>query len=289
MSESALRAIPDYMHDDIAYYVYRLVDPRTEKTFYVGKGHANRLFHHINEAVANEEQSTLKLDRIREIKAQGLNVEHVVHRHGLSEKEAFEVEAALIDAYGLSRDALSELTNAVSGYQGYRGVMSVEDLIARHASREAEFEVPVLVLKLSRQYEHQMTAEELYERTRGMWVINPFAHRNVNYAIPVSVGGVIREVYRILKWTEIDTVIAEESPLRRKDVDAPSATRYRWQFDGVVDEAMRERYLGTLVPNVASPSVVFWRGPRTANEPGPEIVKVGTQGSRAGTESPSGA
>ncbi len=198
----------------------------------------------------------------------------MVHRHRLTEKEAFEVEAALIDAYDLSRDALSELTNALSGYQGYRGVMSVEDLIGRHASEEAEFDVPVLVLKLSRQYERQMTAEELYERARGVWVINPLAHPNVNYALPVSVGGVVREAYRIVRWIEVDTKMTEENPLRRKGVDAPSKTRYRWKFDGVVDDAMSERYLGTLVPNVASQGVVFWRGPKVTKKSGPEIVKV---------------
>jgi uncharacterized protein len=274
VSQSEVRTIPDYMHDGVGYYVYRLVDPRTKQTFYVGKGRGNRLFQHVNEAVANEEHSTLKLDRIREIKEQGLDIEHVVHRHGLSEKEAFEVEAALIDAYGLSRDALSELTNAVGGYQGYRGVMSVEELIGRHASEEAVFDVPVLVLKLSRQYERQMTAEELYERTRGVWVINPLAHRNVNYAVPVSVGGIVRQVYRISRWTQVDTRMTEENPLRRKGVDTPSKTRYRWKFDGVVDETMRERYLGTLVPNVASRGQVYWRGPKVANVSGPEIVKA---------------
>ena len=130
--------------------------------------------------------------------------------------------------------------------------MSVDDLVARHTSEEAAFDVPVLILKLSRQYQRQMTAEELYERTRGVWVINPFTHQNVNYAMPESVGGVIREVYRIIKWRQVDTWVPEESPLRRKGVDAPSKTRYRWKFDGVVDEAMRERYVGARVPNVAS-------------------------------------
>ena len=101
MSQSKVRAIPDYMNDGVGYYVYRLVDPRTKQTFYVGKGRGNRLFQHVSEALAKEDHTTLKLDRIREIKKEGFEVGHVVHRHGLSEKEAFEVEAALIDAYGL--------------------------------------------------------------------------------------------------------------------------------------------------------------------------------------------
>lgn len=269
-----MRAIPDYIHDEIGYYVYRLVDPRDGKTFYVGKGRGNRLFQHVGEAIASEDRSTLKLDRIREIKSQGFEVEHVIHRHGLSEKEGFEVEAALIDAYGLGRDALSDLTNAVGGHYGYRGVMSVDDLIARHALEEATFDKPVLILKLSRQFERQMSAEELYERTRGIWKVDPFKHPNVKYAMPVSAGGVIREVYRILRWVEVDTMSTDESPLRRKGVDTPSKTRYRWMFDGEVDKPMRERYVGRRVPGIAVQSPVLWRGPNDTDGMGPPIVKL---------------
>ena len=32
------------------YYVYRLVDPRTLQTFYVGKGCGDRVFQHVKDA-----------------------------------------------------------------------------------------------------------------------------------------------------------------------------------------------------------------------------------------------
>ena len=34
----------------LQYYVYALVDPRTDQIFYVGKGVGNRFFQHIAEA-----------------------------------------------------------------------------------------------------------------------------------------------------------------------------------------------------------------------------------------------
>ncbi len=41
-----------------------------------------------------------KLERIRRIRAAGLEVGHVIHRYGLSTSAlAYEVEAAVIDAY----------------------------------------------------------------------------------------------------------------------------------------------------------------------------------------------
>ena len=114
----------------------------------------------------------------------------------------------------------------------------------------------------------------MYERTRGIWKIDPLKHRDVNFAMPVSVGGVIREVYRISRWYQIDTTLAEESSLRRKGVDAPSKTQYRWMFDGEVDEPMRERYVGTRVAHIDSQSPVRWLGPRAADGNGPKVDKI---------------
>lgn len=36
-------------------YVYRLIDPRNEETFYVGKGKGNRVFNHAEGALLKED------------------------------------------------------------------------------------------------------------------------------------------------------------------------------------------------------------------------------------------
>ena len=84
----------------LGYYVYRLVDPRNGQTFYVGKGKNNRVFAHIKESLINfngesyleedEDETSAKIQQIREIKQAGLNVIIFVHRWGLQENEAFE-------------------------------------------------------------------------------------------------------------------------------------------------------------------------------------------------------
>lgn len=54
------------------------------------------------EAAAADDDELLsnKLKQLREIRLAGLEVIHVIHRHGIAdEKTAYEVEAALIDAY----------------------------------------------------------------------------------------------------------------------------------------------------------------------------------------------
>ena len=97
---------PPSVIEKIGYYVYLLSDPATNEVFYVGKGTGNRIFAHLSAAIAQAEASD-KLDRIRAILAGGHEVQHRIIRHGLTEKEAFEVEAALIDFIGL--DGLTNL------------------------------------------------------------------------------------------------------------------------------------------------------------------------------------
>src|SRR5437899_1217314 len=91
-------SFPPGVADKLKTYVYRLIDPRNGETFYVGKGQGNRLFAHIREQVEADDPSN-KLRRIRDIHVAGFEVAHVIHRHGMDEATAFEVEAALIDAY----------------------------------------------------------------------------------------------------------------------------------------------------------------------------------------------
>jgi hypothetical protein len=59
-------------------YVYRLIDPRNGKTFYVGKGQGNRVFSHIRaEQNLDGDELDNKVKRIREIRLAGFEVGHV--------------------------------------------------------------------------------------------------------------------------------------------------------------------------------------------------------------------
>src|SRR6056297_617128 len=129
----------DQVSGKLGAYVYRLVDPRNGETFYVGKGRGNRLFAHVDAAEKNldfldsdgvedevEDAISAKFARIRRIHSTGLDVIHIVHRHDLDDQTAFEVEAALIDAY-------PGLTNEMGGHaSGSKGSMSPKEIIAKY-------------------------------------------------------------------------------------------------------------------------------------------------------------
>ena len=142
----------------LQYYVYRLIDPRNGETFYVGKGKNDRVFQHIQ---GNTDKDSLseKMSRIREIKVAGMSVAHVIHRHGMNESTAFEVEAALIDAY-------PGLTNIIDGHGNNDfGAMHAKEIIKKYTAETANFQHKALLISVNR----SATERSLYDATRYAW------------------------------------------------------------------------------------------------------------------------
>lgn len=136
------------------YYVYRLIDPRNGHTFYVGKGKGNRVFSHAKgEKQNSSEENDKKLKLIREISKDGFDVEHVIHRHGMDEDTALEVEAALIDAY-------PGTVNKIRGHgaSSDRGVKHAGQIITYYGAPEIEFKHTVLMITIR----HSITEEKKY-------------------------------------------------------------------------------------------------------------------------------
>jgi len=174
----------------LQYYVYRLIDPRNGETFYIGKGKGNRVFEHAQGDI-EEDSLSEKMSKIREIQLAGFEVAHVIHRHGMDETTAFEVEAALIDAY-------PGLTNIMDGHgNNDYGTMHANEIIKHYGAETAKFTHKALIISVNR------TAVEnsLYEATRYAWRLNKNKAELAEIIISV-VQGLIVGAFVADKWAE---------------------------------------------------------------------------------------
>lgn len=186
--------------ETLGYYVYSLKDPtRDGEIFYVGKGVDNRCFAHVEEARSNL-RTTEKLDRIRAILASGNLVDIDIVRHGLDEKTAFEVEAALIDILNLKVEERGG--NEVRGHGSERGVNSIDELRIIYGAEELETDEPILLIKINRLYEKGMSLDQVYEKVRWCWRLNIGKAQKAKYILAVA-HGIVRGVFSPYEFVRV--------------------------------------------------------------------------------------
>jgi len=227
-------------------YVYRLIDPRNGETFYVGKGKGDRVFAHMRaEKVLEGDELDNKLARIRQIRLAGFEVSHVIHRHGMDDRTALEVEAALFDAY-------PGLANIAGGtHSNDYGAMHSKEIIQRYSTQPAVFHHKALLICVNR------TAFEtsLYEATRFDWKLSRARVKHVEVVLP-TVQGLIVGAFIPDEWLDATAV---NFPGRD---DVPG----RLGFVGREAPAdIQALYVGKRVPDefrkrgVANPIAYTWR------------------------------
>ncbi len=212
--------------DEIKHYVYRLIDPRNGQTFYVGKGQGNRLFQHVAAEKIGDKEPTRndKLKTIHAIRGAGLEVIHVVHRHGMTECIAKEVEAALIDAF-------LNLTNIASGLGADRGPANVRQLEEHYAMPTMKLNTKDKLLFIKTSAEECSDKGSLYEAVRGAWKINRDRAEQVDYILAV-IDQVCKGVFKARDWK-------------------PAQTPKRWVFTGyqIDDKEIVGRYVRKRIPD----------------------------------------
>jgi len=221
-------SFPPGVVDKLKTYVYRLIDPRNGETFYVGKGKGNRVFAHIKAEVEGDELSH-KLKRIHDIHVAGFEVSHVIHRHGMDDPTALEVEAALIDAY-------PGLTNVIVGPGSSAfGAMHAEEIIRRYAAEPAVFQHKAILININR----SAVDASIYEATRYAWKIGLRKAEQAE-VILATVQGMIVEAFVVEKWLPATT---ENFPHRET---IPG----RFGFVGrEAPSEIRKMYVGKRVPD----------------------------------------
>jgi len=213
--------------EQLKTYVYRLIDPRNGETFYVGKGQGNRVFAHIREQV--DEDPSNKLRRIRDIHLAGLEVAHVIHRHGMDDRTAFQVEAALMDAY-------PGLTNISGGIGSAAfGAMHAVEIVRRYTAEPAVFQHRALLISVNR----SATDLSLYEATRYAWKLRLSKAQRAEVILATR-QGLIVGAFVATRWVE---ATAENFPGRET---LPG----RFGFEGAEAPAeIKTLYVGKRVPD----------------------------------------
>lgn len=216
----------------LRHYVYRLIDPRNGMTFYAGRGRGNRVFSHAagqQKQASLQEVEGLKLRTIWAIKNAGFAVQHVIHRHGLSEEVAKEVESALIDAY-------PGLTNVQSGYKGDRGAMHAKEIIRLYEAPVAKFRHTAILVNVNRSSDDQ----DLFDAVRYCWKIAPNKARACEYVLAVR-RGLIVGVFKAEEWLP---ATAENFP------SFPAVEGDRFGFNGhEAPPAIKELYVQKRIPD----------------------------------------
>lgn len=221
----------------LGHYVYGYVDPRDDKLFYVGKGVGSRAYAHLEDSSESD-----KVAHINDILAAGYRPRIDIIAYGLRDDlEASRVEAALIETLGIDN-----LTNAVRGLSSTTYPRRpLADIILEHESEPIDVKDPTLLIRINREFRYGMHAVELYEATRGVWVIGERRNR-AKYAMPVY-DGLIREVYEIESWHRAGTTPYET----RNQIELSELRHKRWEFVGhIAPTDIRETYLGRSVAHL---------------------------------------
>lgn len=138
-----------------------------------------------------EDDDSLKISTIKDIIEQGKQVIAMIYRWGLTESEAFAVEATLIDY-------IPGLTNIQFGYDADHGMILAEDL--QNTLIVPEYDEPeenYVIIKTKQKYINARGS--VYEATRKYWRMKLEKAQEYHYVVS-AVQGIVKAVYEVAEW-----------------------------------------------------------------------------------------
>lgn len=106
------------------------------------------------------------------------------------------------------------------------------------ANQIEQIDEPVIAININQTYRVGISAEELYDCTRGIWRVGRDRAATAQFAFAIYQGNV-KEVYEIARW---EKEMATEYKYRQP---TPTKLKNRYEFVGkVAPENIREKYVG---------------------------------------------
>lgn len=232
---------------ELKYYVYMLLDPQDNKPFYVGKGIDNRVFNHLECALTDIDTSNAKYDRIREIIEGGKTVKHIIVRHGLTEIEAFQIEATLIDTLIFCGLLLS---NIVGGHNSIeKGLMTSEEIKRLYNAQPLnQMGSDCVLINTNKTYKRGNGTNPIYQATKETWLISESKLAQIKYVLS-EYRGLIVEVFEVENWYP-------KQRLKNKTIDKELKIKIQvevtgYGFNGVVaPNEIRNLYINKSVAHI---------------------------------------
>ena len=237
----------------LGFYVYLYSHPLTDEIFYVGKGKGNRVFAHLEDKTDSE-----KVRYIETLTNQGLKPKIEILIHGLdTDEDALKIESSIIDLIGIKN-----LTNIQKGYKSSTyGRMTVEQVKAAYNKTKIDIIEPSILIRISKAFRHSMKATELYDYTRGYWVINVQNASRAKYAFSIY-EGIIQEVYEIAGWYKAGKTLSIRENKEYEEINEAGDYSNRYEFVGNIAEPgirdkYRYKYIGHLFKKGNSNPVMY--------------------------------
>ena len=216
-----------------------LIDPTDNKPFYIGKGLENRVFNHLSCALTDLDTTNAKYDKIREINNSGRTVGHIIVRHGLTEFEAFQIEASLIDAFiycGLF------LSNKVGGHNSIeKGLMTSEEIVRLYnAEKLDKIDNDCILININKKYQRGKGEDSIYNATKETWTIRKDKLPNLKYVLS-EYRGLVVEVFEVKKWYDKERGFTSKAKRHGQ-------TKIGYGFDGeVAPDEIRSKYINKSI------------------------------------------
>lgn len=150
------------------YYVYLLVDTRTDTVFYVGKGKKRRAFAHVAGWRTGVVVNLDKHDRIGAIIEGGGEVGHFCVADGLKEHEAFALERQFI--LGIGKDRLTNFSSGARGDMEYAAFLRA--IIRDGAWAEKRLKTIRPYCRWKRRIDHQLNPKDIPGGNAEVWYWN---------------------------------------------------------------------------------------------------------------------